>query len=120
MALTDIGMDAGRLEYVKGSHLPIEGFDRDIPRHLDEVPDVVQDRVTPLPLKRGEFVVFHSSLLHRSLAFGGGEGRISVAARLSRSGTKIPEYGAANPAGGAQARAEPSVYYRESGILPFN
>ena len=120
VALTDIGMDAGRLEYVKGSHSPIMGFDRDIPRHIKEVPDVVQDRVTPLPLKRGEFVVFHASLLHRSLAFGGGGGRISVAARLGRAGTKFPEYGAANPAGGAQALAEPNVYYRETGVLPFN
>ena len=120
VALTDVGMSAGRIEYLKGSHLPIEGFDRDVPRHIKEVPDVVRDRVTPLPLKRGQFVVFHSSLLHRSLAFGGGEGRISVAARLARGGTKIPEYGSENPAGGAQTRAEPNVYYRETGMLPFN
>ena len=111
-------MNAGRLEYVSGSHLPIEGFDRDIARRIKEVPDAVQGRVTPLPLKRGQFVVFHSSVLHRSLAFGEGDRRVSLAARLARAGTKIPEYGAANPAGGAQTRAEPNVYYRESGILP--
>jgi len=63
LALTDVGMDAGRVEYVKGSHQPIEGFNRDIPRHIQEVPEVVQDRVTPLPLERGQFVLFHSSLL---------------------------------------------------------
>ena len=120
VALTDVGMDQGRLEYLKGSHQPIDGFDRDIPRHFEEMPEVVQDRVTPLPLKRGEFVVFHSSVLHRSLAFEGGEGRASLAARLARVGTQIPEYGAPNAAGGAQARAEPNVYYRETGILPFN
>ena len=120
MALTDIDMNAGRIEYVRGSHLPIDGFDRDIPRHFLEVPEVVQDRVTPLPLKRGQFVLFHSTLLHRSLAFGDGEGRISMAARVARTGTQIPEYGAANPAGGAQGVAEPFVYYRRSGILPLN
>ena len=120
VALTDVGMNAGRLEYVKGSHRPIEGFDRDIPRHIKEVPDVVQDRVTPLLLKKGQFVAFHSSVLHRSLAFGEGDGRISLAARLARAGTKIPDYGAPNPAGRAQTRAEPNVYYRETGILPFN
>ena len=38
VALTDVGMNAGRLEYVRGAHLPIEGFDRDIPRHIKEVP----------------------------------------------------------------------------------
>ena len=120
VALTDIDMNAGRIEYVRGSHLPIDGFDRDIPRHFLEVPEVVQDRVTPLPLKRGQFVLFHSTLLHRSLAFGDGEGRISLAARVARTGTQIPEYGAANPAGGAQSVAEPFVYYRRSGILPLN
>ena len=120
VALTDIGMTEGRIEYVRGSHLPIDGWDRDIPRHIEEVPPVVQDRVTPLPLRRGQFVLLHSSLLHRSLAFGAGERRVSMAARLARTGTAIPPYGAANPAGGAQARAEPAVYYRETGILPFN
>ena len=120
IALTDVGMNAGRLEYLKGSHRPIEGFDRDIARHIKEVPEVVEDRVTPLPLAKGEFVVFHSSVLHRSLAFAGGEGRVSLAARLARSGTEIPRYGGANPAGGAQARAEPNVFYRETGILTFN
>ena len=120
MALTDVGMDEGRIEYVKGSHQPIDGFDRDIPRHLEEVPPVVQGRVTPLPLKRGQFVLFHGSLLHRSLAFGHGNRRVSMAARLVRSGTRIPPYGSANPAGGAVARAEPIVYYRESGLLRLN
>lgn len=120
VALTDVGMDAGRVEYVKGSHAPIDGWDRDIPRHILEVPEVVRDRVTPLPLKKGQFVLFHSTLLHRSLAFGNGERRVSMAARVARVGTQIPEYGAENPAGGAQAVAEPFVYYRRSGILPLN
>ena len=120
VALTDVDMNAGRIEYVRGSHSPIDGFERDIPRHFLEVPAVVQDRVTPLPLKKGQFVLFHSTLLHRSLAFGEGEGRISMAARVARVGTQIPEYGAANPASGAQSKAEPVVYYRRSGILPLN
>lgn len=120
IALTDIGMDQGRLEYVKGSHQPINGFDRDIPRHFLEVPEVIEDRVTPLPMKRGEFVMFHGALLHRSLEFGQGERRMSMAGRIARNGTAIPTYGATNPAGGAQAEAEPFVYYRETGILQLN
>ena len=65
IALTDVGMNSGRVEYVKGSHLPIEGFDRDIPRHIREVPDVVQDRVTPLPVqeRRIRGVLFKSVAL---------------------------------------------------------
>lgn len=120
MALTDIGTDAGRIEYLSGSHLPVAGFDRDIPRHFLEAPDVVKDRITPLLLKKGQFVLFHSSLLHRSLAFGTGDGRISMVGRLARKGTEIPEYGCPNPAGGAQTEAEPIIYYRPSGILPYN
>lgn len=120
IALTDIDSKAGRIEYLKGTHRPISGFDRDIPRHFQETPSVVQNRVTPLLFERGQFVVFYSSLIHRSLAFGEGEGRISMAARLARVGTKFPRYGASNPAGGAQAEAEPIVYYRESGILGIN
>lgn len=120
IALTDIGMDAGRVEYVTGSHKPIPGWDRDIPRHIQEVPEVISDRVTPLPMERGQFVVFHSSVLHRSLEFGQGEGRVSLAARVAKRGTQIPEYGAASPVGGAHAAAEPIVYYRDTAILPLN
>ena len=120
LALTDIDMDAGRIEYVKGSHLPIEGWDRDIPRHIDEVPENIQDRVTPLPFERGQFAVFHSSLLHRSLAFGEGEGRVSMAARVARKGTEIPEYGSPSTAGGQHAAAEPVYYYRDEAIMPLN
>ena len=152
VALTDLGMDDGRIEYIKGSHLPIDGFDREMPRLFKEMPEVVHDRITPLPLKRGEFAVFHSALLHRSLAFGHSEeswrpgyfgapnrdlrrdagpqsGRISLAARLARKGTVIPERFGSNPAGAAQAIAEPMPYYDDihkqvladkSVVIPFN
>ena len=65
-------------------------------------------------------MLFYGSLLHRSLAFGEGNRRVSMAARLVRAGTRIPPYGSANPAGGAVSRAEPIVYYRESGLMPLN
>ena len=120
VALTDIDTNAGRIEYIKGTHQPISGFDRDIPRHFQETPRIVEDRVAPLLFKRGQFVIFHSSLIHRSLAFGEGAGRISMAARLAKVGTKFPGYGMANPAGGAQTKAEPIVNYRESGMLAVN
>ncbi|MCY3811599.1 MAG: hypothetical protein OXH15_07390 [Gammaproteobacteria bacterium] len=41
-------------------------------------------------------------------------------ARLARTGAEIPRYEGASPAGGAQAQAEPLVFYRETGILVFN
>ena len=70
IGLTDLGMEQGRIEYIKGSHVPIDGFDRDMPRIFDEMPEVVHDRITPLTLKRGEFALFHSAVVHRSLAYG--------------------------------------------------
>lgn len=149
IALTDLGMDQGRLEYLRGSHLPIDGFDRDLPRISGELPEVVHDRITPLPLTRGQFAVFHSSVLHRSLAYGHREedwrsgyfgtpsaeswpmtsGRISFAARLVRRGTDIPARSGSNPAGAARAIAEPIPYddahpdqvqAGRSVVMPFN
>jgi len=78
---------------------------------------VIRYPVTPLPLARGQFALFHSSLLHRSLAFGSGPARVSMAVRIARAGTELPDYGAPNPAGGAQAAAEPIVW--RSGIMPL-
>ena len=152
VALTDLDMDHGRLEYIKGSHLPIDGFDREMPRLFEEMPEVVHDRITPLTFKRGEFAIFHSALLHRSLAYGHKEkdwrpgyfgapnpalrssadpraGRISLAGRLARKGTVIPEASGANPAGASRAIAEPIPYYDDiakqvpadrSVVIPFN
>ncbi len=138
VALSDLGREHGRIEYIRGSHQPIDGFDRDMPRLFDEMPDVVHDRITPLTLRRGEFAVFHSSLLHRSLAYGHREedwrpgyfgapnpelrrnadirsGRITLAARLARKGTVIPVRFGSNPAGAAHAIAEPIPYYNALG-----
>ena len=152
VALSDLGMEHGRIEYIRGSHLPIDGFDRDMPRLFDEMPDVVHDRITPLTFRRGEFAVFHSALLHRSLAYEHREeewrpgyfgspnpelrrnadirsGRISLAARLAKKDTVIPERWGSNPAGAAHAIAEPVPYYdtmpdqtRPTGsvVIPFN
>ena len=149
IGLTDLEMDHGRIEYVKGSHLPIDGLDREMPRLFHEMPEVVHDRITPLTLKRGQFALFHSAVLHRSLAYGHSEenwrpgyfgapdpelrrdadvrsGRISLAARLARKGTVIPERFGSNPAGAAHGIAEPVPYYdtipdgNRSAVMSFN
>ncbi len=148
IALTDLGNEAGRLEYIKGSHKPIAGLDRDMPRIFDNMPEAAVERITPLTLKKGEFAVFHSAVLHRSLAYGHKEedwspnyfgkpnpalrgkadkrsGRISLAARLARKDTIIPERSGANPAGAPKAIAEPMPYYSldnvdRSAVMAFN
>ena len=137
IALTDLGTDAGRIEFIQGSHQPIDGLDRDdLDRLFHEMPEVVHDRIKPLTLKRGEFAIFHSAVLHRSLAYGHSEedwrpgyfgapdpvlrrqadvskGRISLAARLARKETVILERWGSNPAGAPTAIAEPVPYYDE-------
>ena len=137
IALTDLGSDAGRIEFIQGSHQPIDGLDReDLDRLFHEMPEVVHDRIRPLTLKRGEFAIFHSAVLHRSLAYGHSEedwrpgyfgapnpvlrrqadvrkGRISLAARLARKETVITERWGSNPAGVPTAIAEPVPYYDE-------
>ena len=149
IALTDLGAEHGRLEYIKGSHKSIDGLDRDMPRIFDEMPEVVIDRITPLTFKRGQFAIFHSAVLHRSLAYGHREedwspnyfgtpdpalrskadvrsGRISLAARLARRDTVIPEKSGANPAGPPDAIVEPMPYDNtlpgrfDSAVMPFN
>ena len=149
IGLTDLGMEHGRLEYIKGSHVPIEGLDRNMPRLFQDLPEVVHDRITPLTLKRGEFAIFHSAVMHRSLAYGHKEedwspnyfgapnpelrrkadprsGRISLAARLARKDTIIPERSGANPAGAPDGIVEPMPYYdkfpagTKSAVMPFN
>ena len=34
IALTDIHQDTGSIEYIKGTHQLVPGFDRDLPRHI--------------------------------------------------------------------------------------
>ena len=52
VALSDLGMEHGRIEYIRGSHLPIDGFDREMPRLFDEMPEVVHERITPLTFRK--------------------------------------------------------------------
>ena len=119
-----------------------------MPRIFDNMPEAAVERITPLTLKKGEFAVFHSAVLHRSLAYGHKEedwspnyfgkpnpevrskadkrsGRTSLAARLARKDTLIPEKSGANPAGSPKAIAEPMPYYSldnvdRSAVMAFN
>lgn len=88
LAVTDMGF-----AYIRGSHLAIEGFDRDqLGRHISELPANVQDSATEAALDRGQFVLFHSSLLHRNQPIiKGTRPGILMVGRLVRTGTDIPE-----------------------------
>ncbi|MFA3790787.1 SDR family NAD(P)-dependent oxidoreductase [Aliiglaciecola sp. SL4] len=99
IALTDIDEASGIMEFIPGSHLQQEGYTRDtrpyhkrpLNQHFLNVPaDLIEKRIT-IPLKRGEFMLFHSGLSHRSLpALGSNVKRCSMVARLCVSNTVIP------------------------------
>ena len=88
LAVTDLGF-----AYIKGSHLPIEGFDRgQLSRHISELPGNTAGRAMEVLLDGGQFVLFHSSLLHRNQPIiKGTRPGILMVGRLARVGTDIPE-----------------------------
>ena len=56
-----------RFTYVRGSHLPLDGFNRNqLDRHIMDFPPTIQEKVTEVSLEQGQFVLFHYSLLHRN------------------------------------------------------
>ena len=98
IALTDIHEGHGEIEYIPGSHIPDDRFARDqrpfhkreITEHFHTLPKDLLEKAEPILLKKGEFALFHSGLLHHSKAFLQGHPRISMVGRLARAGTDIP------------------------------
>ncbi len=115
--LTDLGWDQGRLEFVRGSHQPIEGWARK-QRFNKTLPESLNDRISALTLKQGEFAVFHSSIMHRSLPFESGDVRISLAVRLARNGTVVPEMFPTDSVSGDGSYTFARL--KQSGVLSFN
>lgn len=88
LAVTGMGF-----AYIRGSHLPIEGFDRTgLGRHVGGLPDAVGDRERHMTFDPGQFALFHSSLLHRNqpILLEAPPGILMVG-RLVREGTRIPD-----------------------------
>jgi ectoine hydroxylase-related dioxygenase (phytanoyl-CoA dioxygenase family) len=99
IAVTDIQESGGVMEFILGSHRPIKTLDRDLRpfhkktgnEHFIDIPTDIDLNIIQLPLTKGQFVLFHSGLLHRSLPFLNGERRISMIGRLTTKNVKIPE-----------------------------
>ncbi len=98
IAITDIELDGGVIEYLPKSHLPLDFLPRDtrpfhlktLQEHFTDLPDELHGCVKSIPLKRGQFVLFHSALLHHSKPFLGGGTRISMIGRLTTQSVEIP------------------------------
>lgn len=99
VALTDMNESNGLMEFIPGSHLldSWPGRDnrpfhhRELKEHFQKIPSALVERKVSVSLKTGQFMLFHSGLLHRSLPATEYSGnRYSLVARLCRKGTAIP------------------------------
>ncbi|MEP2651768.1 MAG: SDR family NAD(P)-dependent oxidoreductase [Paraglaciecola sp.] len=100
IAVTDMNEQTGIMEFLLGSHLPTDGYSRDVrPYHLRsasehflQLPEWLITQRVQVELKAGQFMLFHSGLLHRSLpAEGNTQARFSMVARFCNRLTQIPE-----------------------------
>lgn len=100
VALTDMDDASGVMEFIPSSHLPQDNYHRDVrpfhqrelSEHFLDIPQTLLDKRVKVPLKQGQFMLFHSGLLHRSLpALGENINRYSLVARLCSDSTNIPE-----------------------------
>lgn len=99
IALTPMVFDEGLLEVIPGSHCSLGELNRDTrPYHLrppeahimKELPAQLVARRRGVPIPAGCFIVFHSALIHRSLAKTSAGNRLGLAVRLSRPNQVIP------------------------------
>ncbi len=96
--LTPIDRKTGLMEFLPGTHRSSAALTRDTrarylhltESHFMDIPPDVQAERRPVPIPAGSFVIFHSSILHRSLPHGGGVDRLGLAIRLVRSDLAIP------------------------------
>ncbi|MEO0342336.1 MAG: phytanoyl-CoA dioxygenase family protein [Pseudomonadota bacterium] len=98
--LTEVTQRNGMLELIPGTHRPVDGLERDVrPFHLRPLTEHILDNLNEqflrykraLPVPAGSFVVFHSSILHRSVAHAGGSQRLGLAIRLVKGDKVIPD-----------------------------
>lgn len=100
VALNDMTEENGAFQVLPRSHKSLDGFDRDLriktlrsskSHFLEELPQDFQNQVETITLKEGQFIIFHSSLYHRSLAYSSGNPRMSIAMRFMASNISLPE-----------------------------
>ena len=100
LALTDMNEETGLMEFIPTSHLPSSEFERDIrPLHIRtlnehylSLPSKLVNKRVKVPLNKGQFMLFHSGILHRSLPAKTNRKikRYSLVARLCTNETNVP------------------------------
>jgi len=100
LAMNDMGDENGRMELIPGSHKTIPGYDRDCrileasdpDRFVKDLPQHLIDQRRAVILKKGQFLIFHSGLLHRSLPYATGDVRRSFVVRLVPANVEVPDH----------------------------
>ena len=91
IALSDMTLTNGAFQVLPKSHKPLKGLERDLrifteknleDHILPKLPQHLEDMVETLTLKQGQFIIFHSALLHRSLEYISGNPRTSITLRF--------------------------------------
>ena len=100
MALEDMTDSNGSLEVILGSHVDLPDYTRDkrpyysrpVDDHFtDAIPDRYLEKRRLVQIRTGEFLVFHSALMHRSLPYESGPPRVSFVSRYIDKKVSIPE-----------------------------
>lgn len=96
VALDDVHEGNGAFEYISGSHKEDFSVARDLrPFHLKRLEEHFVDVVAEvnreiIPMKKGQFILFHSALLHRTKQYSFGDCRMNLVARLCSNDVMIP------------------------------
>ncbi|QAU35541.1 phytanoyl-CoA dioxygenase family protein [Janthinobacterium sp. 17J80-10] len=106
IALNDMTVSNGAFEIIPGSHKHIASWSRDTrPFHKKEsaehfltVPDDLLALREKVELSRGQFLLFHSATVHRSLPFESGFPRVSMIGRLVKKNVSLPSHLQNDPA----------------------
>lgn len=98
IAFDDITESNGALIFLEGTHLHVEGLDRDtrifrektMEEHINpSIPDWFIQRSTTVPMPALHFIVFHPAIFHRSNAFQKGDPRCALAIRLVKDASYL-------------------------------
>lgn len=61
--------------------------------HFYQLPSSLRQRRVQITMARGEVLLFHSALMHRSLPYEHGQPRVALAARLAPAEIALPTSG---------------------------
>lgn len=101
IALADVTVKNGMLKFLCGSHRSIAGLERDnrpyhkrdLADHFSSVSEDFESRIDNITLKKGQFILFHSALLHSSGDYvdeAGNAPRQILIGRLAKKNLTVP------------------------------